>query len=152
MRKADYCDVEMIMNLMNSVDSPYYFKDDESYVINHIEKNGFILIEEDNRLDAFLIVHYEEYDDDVKLSHIAHMDSVVVHPSKRGQSIMKKLIQEAERLLCHDYHYFMATVHPDNIYSHRVLEDLDYHKVKTVYRYQNNKRDLMLKTKTSCLR
>lgn len=144
-RKADIHDIETIIDIMNEVDHPLFVKDDKEYVIRHIQDEGFILVVEEQQIEAYLMIHYCDYDEDVNLTHIAYMDSVGVKASARGQGFMKTLIQYAEDLLKDDYCYYMATVHPDNIYSFRVLESLGYECVKIVYRYNNNIRKLMLK-------
>ena len=64
----------------------------------------------------------------------------------RGHSLMKRLIIEAENILKNEYTHFLANVHPDNLYSLRVLESLGYKKVKVLRKYKNLKRYLMLKS------
>ncbi len=144
-RKADIHDIDNIINIMNEIDHPLFIKDDKDYVQRHIDDEGFILVAKSEKIEAYLMIHYCDYDEDVSLNHIAYMDSVGVRYSARGQGLMKSLIQEAERMLEGEYCYYMATVHPDNIYSLRVFESLGYKCVKTVYRYNNNIRNLMLK-------
>ena len=77
------------------------------------------------------------------------MDSVGVRADARGQGLMKSLILHAEELLEEEYYYYMATVHPDNKYSLNVFLELGYEINQTVYRYNNNKRYLMLKNKSA---
>lgn len=149
-RKADYNDLDDIYRLMDNIErntqEEWFFKDDRGYVYNHIEKEGFILVVEDKRIEAYLMVHYVEYDHDVQLSHVVYMDSVGVSESMRGHSLMKRLIIEAENILKNEYTHFLATVHPENLYSLRVLESLGYKKVKVLRKYKNLKRYLMLKS------
>ena len=144
-RKACIEDIDAIMYIMNTVAHSMFVKDDREYVLKHIHEDGFVLVAEDEKVVAYLMIHYCEYDADVDIYHIAYMDSVGVLDTYRGKGLMKTLIQNAEDLLKDEYCYYMATVHPDNIYSLRVLESLEYECVKTVYRYNNNLRNLMLK-------
>lgn len=144
-RQANIYDVDNIVNIMNEITHPLFIKDDRDYVLRHIQEEGFILVAEDKEIDAYLMIHYCDYDQDVDFHHIAYMDSVGVRSSARGQGLMRTLIQHAEKLLEGEYCYYMATVHPDNIYSLRVFESLGYKCIKTVYRYNNNMRNLMLK-------
>ena len=144
-RRANLNDVDVIVDIMNAIDHPLFIKDDKDYVIRHINDEGFILVAKDETIDAYLMIHYCEYDEDVNLHHIAYMDSVGVLDKARGKGLMKTLIQKAEDILKDEYCYYMATVHPDNIYSLRVFESLGYEVNQTVYRYNNNKRYLMLK-------
>ena len=146
-RKANINDVDTIVDIMNEIDHPLFVKDDKNYVQSHVDNQGFILVAEDKHIVAYLMIHYCDYDEDVDLHHIAYMDSVGVKATARGKGLMKTLIQKAENLLKDEYCYYMATVHPDNMYSLRVMQSLDYECVKTVYRYNNNLRYLMLKRK-----
>lgn len=146
-RKANVNDLNDIYQLMDSVDNKWFFKDDREYVYRHFEEEGFILVVDDDEIVAYLMVHYVDYDEDVDLHHVVYMDSVGVLESMRGHSLMKKLILYAEDVLRKNgYKYFMATVHPDNIYSYRVLNCLGYNRVKTVYKYNHLKRYLLLKS------
>lgn len=152
-RKANYDDLDDIYRIMDSIDHPMFFKDDREYVYHHIDRDGFILVVDDHELLAYLMIHYVDYDMDVDLYHIAYMDSVGVLPFVRGQSLMKRLIVEAEEILkANGYYHYMATVHPNNIYSLRVLLDLDYTIVKKVYRYAGLERLLLLKNEEVTLR
>lgn len=152
-RRANYKDLDGIYRIMDSIDHPMFFKDDREYVYNHIENDGFILVIDDKELIAYLMVHYVDYDEDVHLHHIAYMDSVGVLSFARGQSYMKRLIIKAEEILSGiGYYHYMATVHPDNIYSLRVLQDLGYDVVKKVYRYADLERLLLLKNEEITLR
>ena len=151
-RRANLNDVDVIVDIMNAIDHPLFIKDDKDYVIRHINDEGFVLVAKDETIDAYLMIHYCEYDEDVNLHHIAYMDSVGVLDKARGKGLMKTLIQKAEDILKDEYCYYMATVHPDNIYSLRVFESLGYEVNQTVYRYNNNKRYLMLKKRRVNLR
>lgn len=152
-RKAYYEDLNEICKIMDEVENPWFYKDDREYVYNHIDKNGFILLAEEESILAYLMIHFVDYDEDVGLCHIAYIDSVGVLSKARGKSLMKKLIIKAEHILRNQgYCYFMATVHPDNIYSLRVLESLSYCKIKAVFCYPDLKRFLLLKNEEITLR
>ena len=144
-RLANIEDLDAIMNIMDEVSHPLFIKDDRDYVLRHISDEGFVFVAENEYVDAYLMVHFCDYDSDVDLYHIAYMDSVGVREVARGQRLMKILIEHAENMLEGEYCYYMATVHPDNIYSLRVFQSLGYEINQTVYRYNNNKRYLMLK-------
>ena len=116
-RLAKNNDIDIIMNIMDEVTHPLFVKDDRDYVIRHIKDEGFILVAENKNVDAYLMIHYCDYDPDVNLYHVAYMDSVGVSKVARGQGLMKILIEHAEKMLEGEYCYCMATVHPDNIYS-----------------------------------
>ena len=151
-RLAKNEDVDAIMNIMDEVSHPLFIKDDRDYVLRHISDEGFVFVAENEYVDAYLMVHFCDYDSDVDLHHIAYMDSVGVRAVARGQRLMKTLIEHAENMLEGEYCYYMATVHPDNIYSLRVFQSLGYEVNQTVYRYNNNKRYLMLKKRRTNLR
>ncbi len=151
-RKATVDDIDAIMNIMDEVAHPLFIKDDRDYVLRHIEDEGFVLVAQDDEVNAYLMIHYCDYDKDVNLYHIAYMDSVGVRVKGRGQGLMKSLIQHAEELLEKEYCYYMATVHPDNKYSLNVFLELGYEINQIVYRYNNNKRYLMIKKRRTSLR
>ena len=148
-RKATVDDIDVIMSIMDEVAHPLFIKDDREYVLRHIENEGFVIVVQSEDIDAYLMIHYCDYDEDVNLHHIAYMDSVGVRVKARGKGLMKLLIQYAEELLEEEYSYYMATVHPDNQYSLNVFLELGYEISQIVYRYNNNKRYLMLKNKSA---
>ena len=84
-----------------------------------------------------------------QLSQVAHMDTVVIHPLYRGQSLQRKLTLFLEQeLLPGGFRYFMCTVHPDNKYSRNNMEKCGYQVMKTAFKYGGLLRLIFLKTAT----
>lgn len=84
-----------------------------------------------------------------QLSQVAHMDTVVIHPLYRGQSLQRKLTLFLEQepiarwsgILC-------ARSHPDNKYSRNNMEKCGYQVMKTAFKYGGLLRLIFLKTAT----
>ena len=174
-RKATPKDIPEIKRIMDiglaSVqDKTWYVTDDEEFLERHVEKEGYILNYVCNGMIAgFLVVrHPGEAEDnlgralmeenrngtsldlsettDQWLHKITHMESASVLPEFRGQKIQKKLLQKAEELEKErGTGYLLCTVHPDNVYSARNLEQLGYMCLKETEKYGGLKRKIMYK-------
>ena len=158
--KADKKDIQKIKCIMDAgfasvQDKTWYVTDDVAFLERHIEAEGYILnYMSDETIAGFLIVRYPgmaednlgRYLDNVELTRVTHMESASVLPEFRGQKIQKKLLQRAEELERErGTKYLMCTVHPDNIYSRRNLEQLGYFCLTETEKYGGLKRKIMYK-------
>lgn len=112
------------------------------------------------RIAALYIVTYPGTDPDnlgydlglsqPELLQVAHMDTVVVHPFYRGHHLQQKFTLFLEpRLLSDGFHYFICTIHPDNIYSKNNMEKCGYRVMKKTFKYGGLPRLILLKTTTN---
>lgn len=80
------------------------------------------------------------------LKKVVHLESVVVHPSYRGnglQVLLCKLIEDIALGL--GYEHFLATVHPKNIFSLTNLLSLGLKVNKFVLKYEGKERYIVYK-------
>lgn len=142
--QAESRDIPEIMEVMTTgltttKNKDWYVTDDITFVERHIAAEGYILkCMAEHKIAGFLIVrHPQQAEDNLGrclpewteelLDKVAHMESAAVLPRYRGQGIQKKLLlaaEEAEKQ--RGTVYLMATVHPDNIYSRKNLEQSGY--------------------------
>ena len=152
-RKAELKDAEKIHEIMlltqNALeDKTLYVCDDLNYVKSHIEKQGFTVVSctEDGTIVGSFIFRYPVLAEDnlgrdigikeEKLEQVVHMESAVVLPEDRGNHLQEKMLRYGEALIHkNQYHYFMATVSPDNPASYRTFEKCCYQLIKTKPKY-----------------
>ena len=104
------------------------------YLIMHIPNDG-----EDN-LARDIGLPVEEY------KKVAHMESLLVSPSFRGQGIGKQLMAQGEKILvAQGYIHLMATVHPENMGSLKTMLSLGYEIIMTKEKYGGKTRHIMKK-------
>ncbi len=161
-RIAEIKDAMEIHSLMEQVyeqldDQTLYVCDGLSFVQEHLSEKGFgLVVTFEEQLVGGLIVRFPQMEKDnlgldiglpeSELCHVAHMESVVVHPDFRGRGIQSKLLQKAEEVLKKDqYQYLMATVAPKNAASIRSFENNGYQCVKTKEKYGGFLRRIYLK-------
>lgn len=138
-KKAEPEDLYDIMDIMeecrNSIKNKEWFvADDETYVKDHLEKNGFAMITRTDTGKAagfFLIKYIDQADeltcaleyDQKKIEKTVVMDSACVRPGYRGYSLQRKMQIEAEKMLDKNkYHFLICTVHPDNLASLKSMQ------------------------------
>ena len=136
----------------------WYVADDIDFLKRHIKEDGYILkcvIE--GKIVAFLIVRYPMFSEDnlgqylpqvtkEMLQKVAHIESVAVLPKFRGHQLQKRLLEMAEMIEKEkNTIYFMATVHPDNIYSSRNFKEQGYRCLLETRKYGGLKRVILLK-------
>lgn len=146
--KADITEIHTLMHATyaSMENKDWYVTDNEEFLERHIGREGYILKYIDGgKIVAFLVVRHPGNAEDnlgrelsvscgggsaleplagmpvieeAVLAKVAHMESVVVAPSHRGQGLQGKLLKSAEELeRTRGTGFLMATVHPDNVYS-----------------------------------
>lgn len=160
--RAEYKDIDSILEVMKEAyqfleDKSWFSADDSNFIMNHIEKEGFILTALVNHIViGFLIVRFpKEAMDNLgtyldltedNMSKVVHMESVVVRKEYHGNKIQLGLMKEAEkRIQDTEYRYLFATVHPDNRYSLNNFISLDYNMISTVKKYGGLDRHILYK-------
>ena len=136
----------------------WFCTDDEEFIKRHISKEGFIIkaVYKD-KIAGYLLIRFPKGADDnlgsylnlsdPQLLNVAHMESTAVLPEFRGMHILKKLLENAEAYLkINNYKYYMATVHPDNIFSLNNFLSLGYKIVVTTKKYGGLLRHVLCKT------
>lgn len=162
-QKATQSDVDAIMHIMNTAksqaESGWFVADDETYVREHIEEKGFVMLAraEHGEAAGFFMIHIPGMGMDnlgrelgfseKELSSVVHMDSAAVLPAFRGHRLQLRLLQAAEKELSRypQYRYFLCTVHPDNQYSLHNMEQNGYQQVKTTKKYGGLTRHILMK-------
>lgn len=160
--KADYDDVVEIREIIKETEkimsnTSWFCTDDEEFIKRHISKEGFIIkaVYKD-KIAGYLIIRFpKEADDnlgnylnisDQQRLKVAHMESTAVLQDFRGMNILKKLLENAEaNLEVNNYKYYMATVHPDNVYSLNNFLSLGYKIVVTTKKYGGLTRHVLCK-------
>ena len=164
-RLAQPSDVEDIMFIMkdtkkNMKNKSWLCTDgmNEEYLCE-IMKSGFILVAEDfGGIGAFLIVWYPKDSEEnlgrdlnlpkKELSKVVHMEMVAVVPELRGRGLQFKLMKKAEDILSvMHFRYYMATVHPKNVFCMTNLKLLGYTVKDTKVKYGGTLRNIMIKVK-----
>lgn len=152
-----------IYSLMRQVqkgmgDPSLFVCDDLEYVLEHVNKKGFIVKAENSarELVASFLIRYPKLEEDnlgydlgfssEKLEEVAHMESVVVREDYRGSGIQQKMLQYAEKRIREDgYRYCMATVAPGNVFSKSNFLKQGYECKLTKLKYGGKERDILLK-------
>ena len=81
-----------------------------------------------------------------ELGKVAHMESVAILPSYRGNGLQYAMMQQGEAdLKKMGYRYLMCTVHPDNLYSKNNVIRQGNEVVLTKEKYGGYIRDILLK-------
>ncbi len=161
-RRARLCDVPKIMKIMEEAKEdrahPQWFvADDESYVRTHLDMRGFVVVAEtpEKEMAGFFMVKYPEPGEHLgdflhfsneKKEKTAIMDSAAVAREFRGNGLQGKMLEAAEMLLdTKKYPYLMCTVHPQNKYSLRNMQDHGYQVMDTVTCYGGLPRHILMK-------
>ena len=152
-------EIHSLMKLVHQQmeDQTLYVCDDLAFVQEQLSEKGFGLVATSGeQLAGCLLVRFPQMEEDnlgwdiglpeSELCHVAHMESVVVHPDFRGRGIQLKLLQKAEELLKKNhYQYLMATIAPRNVASIRSFETNGYQCAKTKEKYGGFLRGIYLK-------
>lgn len=160
---ATPADVETIDRIMqftvqNIKNRDWFFDDDIHFIRRHINSaEGYTLkYMVDGEIAGFLIIRYPGGDDDnlglylnltdEQLQTVAHMESTCVLPQYRGRRIFQQLTARALEIerAKNRTRYFMGTAHPDNQYSMNIFLQSGFHIAKTVRKYDNWLRNVML--------
>ena len=162
-RKADPNDANAIYAIMQRVssklpDKSLFVCDDLEFVQAHLQSNGFgvVACDGDNKIVASFLFRYPHMEEDnlgrdidlaeEQLDAVVHMESAVVLPEHRGHNLQEKMLRYAESMIDKSvYHYFMATVSPDNPASYLSLEHNGYSLVATKKKYGGLVRRIYLK-------
>lgn len=165
LRRAGTKDLPGIMQVLEQAGRTappgWFVTDEEEYIRYHLEGRGFVLVAlgEGEKIAGFLMVDLPEKGEDSlgkdaglageQLLRVAHMDAVAVLPEYRGNYLQERLLKAAEKELKTkpEYCFFMATVHPENIYSLRNFQRLGYRVAATVRKYGGLPRYVLLKEK-----
>lgn len=152
-RKAEIKDAKKIHEIMFLTqkaleDKTLYVCDDLEYVESHIEKQGFAVVActKDETIVGSFLFRYPKLEEDnlgrdigmkeEELEQVVHMESAVVLPEYRGNHLQEQMLHYGEALIDkNQYHYFMATVSPNNPASYLTFEKCGYQLIKTKKKY-----------------
>ena len=160
---ATPADVETIDRIMqftaqNMKNRDWFFDDDIHFIRRHINSaEGYTLkFMIDGQISGFLIIRYPgDASDNLgryldltedQLQTVAHMESVCVLPQYRGRRIFQQLTRRALKIEREKNRtrYFMGTAHPDNQYSMNIFLQSGFRIAKTIRKYDNWLRNVML--------
>lgn len=158
--EADAETIDRIMQFtaQNMKQRDWFFDDDIHFIRRHINsEEGYTLkYMVDGEIAGFLIIRYPGSDADnlglylnlneKQLQTVAHMESTCVLPKYRGRRIFQKLTARALEIEREKNRtrYFMGTAHPDNQYSMNIFLKSGFQIAKTVQKYDNWPRNVML--------
>ena len=163
-RKAQASDVAGIMSVMeearrNTLNPEWFVADDEEFVREHLEENGFVIVAQctdTDQIAGFFLVKYPEDEENLghylefneeQLSYVAVMDSAAVGDRYRGNGLQGRMLEAAEKLLDKNrFYYLMCTIHPDNKFSRHNMESHGYEVKKTTLCYGGLPRCILLKS------
>ena len=163
-RKAQASDVAGIMSVMeearrNTLNPEWFVTDDEEFVREHLEGNGFVIVAQctdTDQIAGFFLVKYPEDEENLghylefneeQLSHVAVMDSAAVGGRYRGNGLQGRMLEAAEKLLDKNrFYYLMCTIPPDNKFSRHNMESHGYEVKKTAFCYGGLPRCILLKS------
>lgn len=161
-RKAQKEDLPGIMKIMeearrDSEHPDWFVADDENYVREHLDQNGFTVIAQaqDGTVAGFFLIKYPDLEDNLgryldfkedQLAQVAVMDSAAVGSAYRGNGLQGKMLETAEAFLDREkIHYLMCTIHPDNRFSRQNMEKHGYEVKKITECYGGLMRCILLK-------
>ena len=152
---------EIIEKVWADIDNKHWFVADDSEYTTRILKEGnglgYKAVEKDSGAIAGIFIvalpgmKEENLGRDIELAQeelgkVAHMESVAILPSYRGNGLQYALMQQGEAdLRKMGYSYLMCTVHPDNLYSKNNVIRQGYEVVLTKEKYGGYIRDILLK-------
>lgn len=164
LRLAEQQDIDGIFNVMEQVketmERPEWFvADDRNYIKRHIDGDkGFTVVAgtNDGSIAAFFTIDYpknraDNLGYDIGLAgeerlRTAHMDTVGVLSEYRGNRLMARLLEFAERILAQTkYCHLMCTIHPDNRYSLDNMTGHGYQVMATKEKYGGFLRHILYK-------
>lgn len=162
-RNAGCADVSGIMKVMEearttTLHGEWFVADDENFVRDHLEENGFIVVAEtqEGEIAGFFLVKYPCLEENLgtyldyteeELKKVAVMDSAAVAGSYRGNRLQEKMLKAAEKQIDKKrFCYLMCTVHPDNRYSLSNMERNGYIIRKKILCYGGLSRYILEKT------
>lgn len=150
----------MVMVYEAMDDKSMFVCDNEQYIKDHIEEQGFIIVAEDKDKPVGLAMfRFPGFAED-NLGHdigleeadflkVSHAESALVHPDYRGMHLQARMIEYGINLIDHrKYRYLCATVAPDNVASRKTLEGLGFIAVAKKEKYGGLTRLIMKKELT----
>ncbi len=163
--RASEKDAEMMADMIEKVwedieNKEWFVADDIDYTTRMLKEEnglGYKAVEKDSGTVAGIFIvslpgmREENLGRDIELAEeelgkVAHMESVAVLPSCRGNGLQYALMQQGEAdLRKMGYRYLMCTVHPDNSYSRSNVIRQGYEVVLTKEKYGGYIRDILLK-------
>ena len=147
-------DAETIRYIMDQImlciqDQTWFVDDSVDYIRRQIEADeGYILkYMVGHQMAGYLTIHFPGDEEDHLASftdlersewkRAAYIDSVCVLPEYRGRGIFASLLSRAIREEINNgmHVHLFSTIHPDNNYSRRILEQAGFSPVASVLRY-----------------
>lgn len=161
-RRARSEDVSGIMRIMeeakhNPQHPDWFVADDEKYIREHLDGDGFAVVAEaaDGDIAGFFVVKYPGQENNLgtflgyspeQLERTAIMDSAAVAGRYRGHGLQRKMLEAAEkRIDSRHWTYLLCTVHPDNKYSLSNMQRCGYIKRTEVTCYGGRRRYVLEK-------
>ena len=163
--RASGKDAKMMADIIEKVwedivNKEWFVADDKDYTTRILKEEnglGYKAVEKDSGTVAGIFIvslpgmREENLGRDIELAKeelgkVAHMESVAILPSYRGNGLQYALMQQGESdLRKMGYRYLMCTVHPDNSYSRNNVIRQGYEAVLTKEKYGGYIRDILLK-------
>lgn len=130
-RMADLGDIAVIKECVDACASPLYFTDDTdtAWLHDNLKDNGVCYIaEEEKRVAGYCVLIYRDRvwhtAQDIGYAGINQIETMGVREKWRGHGLASKLAQSCMRHI--NTEFVMATVHPENIASRKVLENCGF--------------------------
>lgn len=131
--------------------------DNEEYVKKHLEGEGFVLVAqaESGEIAGFFLVKKPEPEENLgtflefdgeQLSRVMIMDTAAVAAKYRGNGLQSRLCRAAvECIDSRKYQYLLCTIHPDNCYSLRNMQENGFAVQKAVKCYGGLDRYILMR-------
>lgn len=148
----------------NMKDKTWFAPSTREELLEVINRKGFILgawEKESGELAGFFVTIFPDREENMgqyiglsekEMHSVVHMDTVVVSEKYRGNHLHEKMLRTAEEILKKEMRrsetsklYLLCTVHPDNIYSLRNMQQNGYRILLKRTMYQNLERYLLCK-------
>ena len=165
-RLATTKDIDMVYQMMyhevKTGNNQFFVPETEDSRHLHVSNQGITLLYEKNNIIGGYLILRKPFQDVDNLARdinfppenynlVAHMESLLVTDSFRGQGIGKKLMIQGEHILKQQgFYYLLATVHPENMGSLKTMLSLDYEMIATKEKYGGKIRHIMKKELLSC--
>ena len=148
-READLSDIEAIKKCVDACSSPLYFTDDTTieWLQDNLKDNGICYIaEEQDEVVGYCILIYEDRvwhtAKDIGYARINQMETMGVQAAWQNMGIAKKLVEECKQHI--RTKVTLATVHPENVASKKVLQKCGFQYYKNTILYDQSPREIWL--------